>query len=118
MTREELVASLQQIHALTGQCLAGLRTSANPALPSSPGRHAQGASAPSRTTLPMRILDLREEGFFAVPRTAREVQERLSTSYPCELDRVAMALLRLIRRKELRKASKSVDGKKQVAYVW
>ena len=53
-----------------------------------------------------------------MPRTAREVQEKLQPSYPCDVDRIAMALLRLNERKELRKASKVVDGRKQVAYVW
>jgi hypothetical protein len=68
--------------------------------------------------LPDRILELRDKNFFKEPRTAREVHEKLRATYLCELNRVAMALLRLKEKKKLRKASKLVDGKRQVAYVW
>jgi hypothetical protein len=68
--------------------------------------------------LPERILDLRDKGFFSQSKTGNEVQGKLNPAYSCEVDRVLMALLRLAKRKKLRKASKSVDGKKQVAYVW
>jgi hypothetical protein len=79
-------------------------------------RHRPGKV--SKNALPERILALRDKGFFAQPKTAREVQAKLNPSYACEVNRVAMALLRLKARKKLRKASKVVDGKKQVAYVW
>jgi|SRR6267142_5335385 len=67
--------------------------------------------------LPDHILKLRDTGFFDSAKTSSEVHARLQTKYPCEPDRVAMALLRLQRRRELRKASKATGGRKQVAYV-
>jgi hypothetical protein len=69
------------------------------------------------SALPDHILSLRASGFFDSPKTSGEVHERLQSKYPCEPNRVAMALLRLQRRRELRKASKANDGRKQVAYV-
>jgi hypothetical protein len=75
-------------------------------------RRAQGMA------LPDHILKLRDTGFFDSSKTSSEVHARLKTKYPCEPDRVAMALLRLQRRRELRKASKITEGRKQVAYVW
>ena len=68
--------------------------------------------------LPAHILNLRDQNFFRKSKTAGDVRERLRSKYPCEYDRVAMALLRLQRRKQLRKSSKVVDKKMQVAYVW
>lgn len=69
-------------------------------------------------TLPAHILRLREGSFFKQAKTANEVHRKLQATYHCNPDRVAMALLRLQRRKQLRKASKMVDKKKQLAYVW
>lgn len=68
--------------------------------------------------LPAHILKLRSQNFFRDPRTASEVRKKLESRYPCDHDRVAMALLRLQRRKQLRKSSKIINQKKQVAYVW
>jgi len=73
-------------------------------------------SRPER--LPRYILALRDHGFFGKPKTASEVHAKLRRRYHCEPDRVAMALLRLRRRKELRKSSKVAGRKKLVAYVW
>jgi len=73
---------------------------------------------PSLKGLPGLILKLRAQGFFTEPRTALEVHEKLRSTYHCQRDRVAMALLRLQRRKQLRKASKVIGEKRQVAYVW
>lgn len=116
MTRIDLVASLKQIRTLAADCLGVLENSvASPV--DLKDRASAKKSLPART-LPERISHLRDSGFFAAPRTARGVQEKLASSYPCEVDRIAMALLRLNERKNLRKASKVVDGKKQVAYVW
>ena len=70
-----------------------------------------------RARLPDHILKLRDSGFFDSAKTSGEVHERLQSKYPCEADRVAMALLRLRRRRELRKSSKAIEGKKQLAYV-
>ena len=71
-----------------------------------------------RGDLPTHILSLRNQGFFREPKTPGEVHTRLQSKYHCEPDRVAMALLRLRRRRKLRKGSKPVGKKKQVAYVW
>ncbi|MER3422904.1 MAG: hypothetical protein C4293_06400 [Nitrospiraceae bacterium] len=68
--------------------------------------------------LPTRILKLRDQGFFTAPKTPNETHCKLQPVYHCEPDRVAVALLRLQRRKELRKTSKIIDKKKQLAYVW
>jgi hypothetical protein len=76
-----------------------------------------GPKSVQTMALPDHILKLRDTGFFNSAKTSSEVHARLQTKYPCEPDRVAMALLRLQRRRELRKASKVTGGRKQVAYV-
>jgi len=116
MNRANLVSSLRQIQVLANDCLKEVGES-DVASSRTPKSSATSGEVP-RNTLPKRILELRNKEFFKVPRTAREVQEKLQSSYPCDVDRIAMALLRLNERKELRKASKVVDGKKQVAYAW
>jgi hypothetical protein len=68
--------------------------------------------------LPARLLKMRDQGFFKKPQTSGEVHEKLQLQYSCEPDRVAMALLRLHKRRQLRKTSKSTGKKKQDAYVW
>lgn len=68
--------------------------------------------------LPDHIVLLREEGFFREPRTSLEVHEKLQKTYSCLHDRVQMALLRLQRRRELRKATKNVGDQEKTAYVW
>jgi hypothetical protein len=69
------------------------------------------------SSLPDYILKLCASGFFDSPKTASEVHARLNSDYPCESNRVAMALLRMQRRRELRKSSKTDGGRKAVAYV-
>ena len=71
-----------------------------------------------RATLPQHILRLRDSGFFVQPRTANEVHKKLLPTYHCERDRVAMALSRLASRRELRKATKTVNQRLYQAYVW
>lgn len=68
--------------------------------------------------LPAHILKLKDEQFFKEPKAISEVHSKLKGSYHCEPDRVAMALLRLQRRKQLRKSFKVIEKKKQVAYTW
>jgi hypothetical protein len=68
--------------------------------------------------LPDHIMALRTRGFFAQPKTAVETHQKLKGTYHCEINRVAMALLRLAERKQLRKASKVINKKKYQAYVW
>ncbi len=72
----------------------------------------------SKQSLSDHIIELRDDGFFSQPKTAEETHTKFSGKYHCELDRVAMALLRLAKRKELRKASKTANNKKYKAYVW
>jgi len=71
-----------------------------------------------QSTLPQHITRLRDSGFFAQPRTGDEVHAQLKSTYQCEPDRVAMALLRLATRKELRKATKTINNRRYQAYVW
>jgi hypothetical protein len=112
--RDRMPALLSQIQALVEECvrLAG----------KSGKSQARRAAAPVQKSakggLPERILDLRDKGFFSQPNTGNEVQAKLNPTYSCKVDRVLMALLRLAKKKKLRKASKTIDGKKQVAYVW
>lgn len=75
-------------------------------------------AARSSATLPEHILEARDSGFFNPAKTPSETHAYLKGRYPCDPDRIAMALLRLQRRKKLRKTSKSIDGRRHVAYVW
>lgn len=115
MNKDKLISALRQMQALVSECLAAAgspRTKAR--------RTRKGDSALEATTnaLPSHIIKIRGQGYFREPRTAGEVKQKLAPTYRCETNRVAMALLRLNERKELRKASKVVGKKKQVAYVW
>ena len=69
-------------------------------------------------TLPEHIIELRDDGFFSQPKTAEETHSKLSMKYSCKLNRVAVALVRLAGKRQLRKASKTVNGKEYQAYVW
>lgn len=88
--------------------------------------HLETLLSKPRTSKPVRdkrklsdhVLELREKGFFSPPKTAEEVHKKLQEIYHCELNRVAVALLRLSKRKQLRRASKVVDKKTYQAYVW
>lgn len=73
---------------------------------------------PAPTRLTDHILAIRDSKYFAQPRTVDETHKKLQGSYHCEMDRVSMALLRLAKRKQLRRATKSNGDKKYQAYVW
>ena len=75
-------------------------------------------SAADKRKLSDHILAIRDKGFFAQPKTAEETHRKLEESYHCELNRVAVALFRLSKRKQLRRASKVVEKKSYQAYVW
>jgi hypothetical protein len=116
MNQDVLVASLKNIRSLASDCLKALD-----------GGSRSSAEATDRTLgkrggvankLPDCILEFRDKLFFKEPRTPREVHEKLRGVYACEINRVEVSLLRLVGSKRLRKASKLVDGKRQVAYVW
>lgn len=72
----------------------------------------------SKKSLSDHLMDLRDKSGFSKPLTSDEVYEKIQGIYSCELNRVKVALIRLADRKELRKASKIVNGKKYKAYVW
>jgi hypothetical protein len=82
------------------------------------GKQKSPPAPKKRKKLTDHILDMRDKGFFSRPKTAPEVHKELQGIYHCEPDRVAMALLRLSTRKELRKATKKSAGKIYKAYVW
>jgi hypothetical protein len=67
--------------------------------------------------LPDHILSLRDSGFCDSPKTTSEFHQKLQPKYACEPNRVAMALLRLQRQRQLRKVFKEVDGRTVVAYA-
>jgi len=87
-------------------------------------RFLRGANKPRRVatseriSLPDRIIDLRDKSFFSQPKTAEDVHKKLQDTYHCELNRVSMALLRLAKRKQLRRATKKVQGRLHQAYAW
>lgn len=116
MDREVLLENLSRASALISDCLKSL--GADRAASGSSTTRNTKPSVPPRGGLPDHILELREKGVFKAPRTAREVHEALGSMYPCDFDRVRVALIRLTGRKQLRKTSKLIDGKKTAAYVW
>lgn len=70
-------------------------------------------------SLPNKILKLRDSGFFSTPQTDIETHRKLEEmNYHCEVNRVTMALLRLQSKRKLRRATKIVNEKEKVAYVW
>jgi len=71
-----------------------------------------------KNSLPNFIMGLKNEGFFSEPRTSEEVHKKLQQKYHCEPNRVAMALLRLAKSKQLRKTTKIIGEKGYKAYVW
>jgi hypothetical protein len=113
MNESELIKILQQINELTERAL-----SKNIKSPKKHDSKAQAKSNSRKGSLQDVILAMRAAGYFKQPKTVGDVHEKVQLEYPCERDRVAMSLLRLLRRKELRKASKLVDKKKKTAYVW
>lgn len=82
------------------------------------GKPRKQGTKVGKQSLANHIITLRGGGFFSQPKTAEETHAKLTGKYHCELNRVAMALLRLAGRKQLRKASKLVNKKKYKAYVW
>src|SRR6267378_665229 len=112
MQRDMLIASLQQIKVIAQEALkeVGDHVSRKEATAKSAVKSA------SKDALPSHILRLRDTGFFKPPKTPNETHVKLQPIYPCDRNRVAVALLRLRKRKQLRKASKLVGKRKQVAY--
>lgn len=112
MDEGALVEALRQIKIIVDGALAGKSS-----VPKTKLLKSAGASV-RREGLPNHVLTLRDESFFAQPKTFNEVHVKLEPTYPCDAERVRVACLRLQRRKQLRKTSKLVGGRSQVAYVW
>jgi hypothetical protein len=116
MTEQRLIEALEEIKTIIDQALND-----KPRRARAHTKESKTKSSPSkkeRAGLPEHILKLRDAGFMKQPKTANEVHEKLQSSYHCDVNRVAMALLRLRKRGLLRKASKVSGKRKQVAYVW
>lgn len=77
-----------------------------------------GSPKSGATNLPEHILGLRDQNFFRQPKVASEVHAKLQDRYACEINRVEMALYRLVKRHELRAATKKVGTKQLKAYAW
>src|SRR2546428_919449 len=113
MKADKLLTALQQIQVIVNEVLP--QRSSRVRQKTSP-RHS--SSPTTANALPKHLLRLRDMGFFKPPKTPVETHSKLQSIYPCELNRVAVALLRLQKRKQLRKTSKIVGERKQVAYGW
>jgi hypothetical protein len=82
-------------------------------------KHKKKSTNPEvKPSLSDRIIDCRNKTFFSKSKTAEEVYKEIKDSYPCDFNRVAVALLRLANRKQLRKTSKTINGKEYKAYAW
>lgn len=70
------------------------------------------------STLQGRITSLNRDGFFAKARTATEVKNKLKEKgYTYSIDRVRMALIRLVRKKQLRRLMERREEKQVYVYV-
>lgn len=115
MSEEKLISALKEIRGIADAALKGVGRA--PKLQKDRPR-IKGAAQSRPESLPDQILRLREDRFFTQPKTYNEVHAKIQSVYPCDGDRVKVACLRLQKRKELRKSSKIVGKKSQVAYVW
>jgi hypothetical protein len=118
MSVDKLIAALEQIRAIAEEALQQEQSKRKPTPRRAKGSHPAPVEASTANKLPEHILRLRDEGFFNPPKTASETHAKLQPVYSCDLNRVAVALLRLRGRKQLRKTSKVMGDKKQVAYGW
>ena len=88
------------------------------ALESMTSKHKPSPGKNVKKGLPDHIIALRDKGYFSQPKTAVDAHKKLQGFYSCKVDRVAMALLRLAKKRQFRKALKIVSGRKQKAYAW
>lgn len=112
MKKDDLLSVLREIQELVTDTLEGHQEVAKKDV-----RKRARTNTKART-LQGHILSLRERGFFRQSKSVAEVYSKLQPVYVCERNRVAMALLRLFKHRELRKTSKLVNEKQQTAYVW
>ncbi|MGO9450490.1 MAG: hypothetical protein ACLQDV_05495 [Candidatus Binataceae bacterium] len=115
MNRVTLATILQEISALAATGLKEIDKPIPSRAKSSVAAIKIHAGTPG--SLADCLLKLRGEGLFSKPKSAREVHDKLSAHYPCDLNRVAVGLLRLQKKRELRRTFKGAGSKKQVAYV-
>ncbi len=113
MSDETLVAALEKIRAIIDEALAHRTRRVRTQKPEGKGNPKSKTSS----ALPNHIISLRDSGFLKQPKTADEVHAKLQPTYHCEPNRVAVALLRLHKKRALRKTSKTVGKRKLVAYV-
>lgn len=73
---------------------------------------------PDAKSLSDHIISLRRSDIFKQPLVPQEVHKKLEGFYRCDLSRVKVELIRLQKRGQLRKTSKSIGDKKYIAYVW
>lgn len=113
MKQDNLLSVLQEIKALAEKALDGHREVLKTRVRKKPSTDSM-----TKGSLEDHILKLREAGFFKFPQTVDEIYQKLQSIYICDRVRVTTALWRLSQHKDLRKASKLVNKKKQAAYVW
>jgi len=116
MSTDKIIAVLQKIRTLLDEALKEVDRQPSRYKRTKPTKSAQ--KAPVRNALPMHVLKLRDAGFFNPPKTYTETHSKLQPIYACDPNRVAVALVRLNDRKQLRKTSKIVGKRKLVAYGW
>ena len=114
MNRDALILTLQKIRDLAAKVLRSEGSASKKNTQKKPAAKAASTS----DSLPDHILHLRDTGFLRQPKTIDEVHLKLQGTYHCNRDRVSMALLLLLKRKMLRKTQKTLNDKKQTAYVW
>src|SRR2546428_13190810 len=73
-------------------------------------KNAKETNTKNSSSLPQRIIHLREKGYFASPRVYNEVHTEIQKEYPCDPNRVRAALIRLQRNNHLRRTSKNYGG--------
>ncbi len=117
MRDKEIAGALEKIRAILDEVLIPKK---RPTRKGASGGPSKSSSRPPRSSsaLPDHLQRLRDAGFFKQPKTAVEAHAKLQPTYHCDVNRVAMALLRLWRKRLLRKTFKVVGKRKQVAYVW
>jgi hypothetical protein len=115
MRADKLQAALLQIQEILNELLVQ-DISRVPQKASS--QYSPAAAPRTANALPKHALRLRDGGFFKPPKTAVETHSKLQSTYPYELNRVQVVLLRLQKKKQLRKTLKIVGKRKQVAYGW
>ena len=113
MKQEELESALRQIREIADAAL-GVGNPVSKALKKS----KRAVVSTEKASLTDHILALRDQEFFKQPMTANEVHVEVEKIYPCDLNRVEVALIRMHKRRELRKSSKTIEKKQKIAYVW